>query len=235
MTYPELPDEGSNDESLPPHPPFRLQRSPRRNAPLQEGDETALKEFFLYFQPVLLEHARFMGIDPALRKEIVITFLDDKVVELASMDVPPRSLTGYVIRAFRNRIRNEIRDRKTRERIYEEAASQLMVAEERPEYRTEFSDHDELLDISLPIARLARIAQQELTAEDAQLLIESSQRIPLREIAAWHGMNYGACRVRLHRLRIRAAQLMRDYLRNLPSNEKQMMEKFLRRSGALEE
>jgi phage repressor protein C with HTH and peptisase S24 domain len=145
MTYPEVPDEESNDESPARNSSFRLQRSRRRTAGLEEGDEVALREFFLYFQPVLLEQARFMGIDPALRKELVITFLDDKVIELVSMDVPPRSLTGYVIRAFRNRIRNDIRDRKTRDRIYEQAASQLLVAEDPAAYG-DASDEDELVE-----------------------------------------------------------------------------------------
>jgi DNA-directed RNA polymerase specialized sigma24 family protein len=215
----------------------------RRTAELRDGDEQTLIEFFLYFQPILVDQARLMGIQPAARKEIVVTFLDDKVQELAAMDLPPRSLTGYVIRSFRNRVRNIARDANTRERKYSEAALEaqssapLLVAEEGPAYETNESGENstEPGTPSLPIARLAQFAKSLLSEHEVQLLIEVARRVPLREIAEWHHISYAACRVRVHRLRARVGELAQEYVKTLPSDEKLAVERFLRRCGAWEE
>jgi hypothetical protein len=210
---------------------------------LRDGDETALREFFVYFHPLLLDQARLMSVEPDMRDEVVLTFLDDKVLELASMELPPPALVGYVVRGFRNRVRNLIRDMNTRVRMYDEAAteigpsSQLLVAECHSEYgvRAAGTALPEAEVLNPAIAKLAEFARQRLSAEDVQLLVEASRRVPLREVAEWHGMTYAACRVRIHRLRSKASVVAREYIRTLPASERSIIERFLRRSGALEE
>jgi hypothetical protein len=219
-------------------------RKPRSAASsLRSGDESVLKAFFLYFHPLLLDQARLMGVDSDTREEVVLTFLDDKVIELALMELPPPSLTGYVIRGFRNRVRNLIRDKRTRLRVYDEAAlevgdaAQLLVAECHSEYGASAADTtlDEPPGASPAIARLAQYAKQRLSDEEIQLLVEASRRGPLREVPEWHHMSYAACRVRIHRLRNRTSELAREYLRTLNLPEKTEIERFLRRCGALED
>jgi DNA-directed RNA polymerase specialized sigma24 family protein len=183
-----------------------------------------------------------MGVDADIRDETVTTFLDDKILELAAMNMPPSSLTGYVVRGFRNRVRNLVRDRKTRLRMYTEAAvdvggsAQFLVAECHSDYSTNAArgQSEDTIPNDL-LNRLAHFIQGELSAEDAELLIESARRTPLREIAEWHEISYAACRTRLHRLRSRTHRLTRDFMRNLSLAERTTIEKFLRRAGALEE
>jgi hypothetical protein len=218
------------------------QKGSRGAAKLFQGDENQLRDFFKFFHPLLLDQARIMGVDADQRDETVTTFLDDKIIELTAMEMPPSSLIGYVVRGFRNRVRNLVRDRNTRMRIYTEAAvdvgasTQLLVAECHSDYSTnaargqsEGTIQNDMLN------RLAHFIQGELSAEDAELLIESARRTPLREIAEWHEISYAACRTRLHRLRSRTHQLTRDFVRNLSVTERTTIEKFLRRAGALEE
>lgn len=220
----------------------RSRSTRRKHASRFDGDESVLKEFFLFFQPVLIEQARRFGVEPALQEDVVVTFLDDKVLELAAMDLPPRALTGYVIRGFRNRIRNLVRDRKTRARIYDEAAvevpgHQMLVAECHSQYGTsaiQGANHDELSATDV-VRDLARFTRKQMTEEDVQLLVEASARIPLREIAKWHNISYAACRTRIHRLREKTRSLTREYLRTLPQSEKEPAVRFLRRAGALED
>lgn len=236
----ESPDDDASDTRR------RSGRSPKARSVtlrLREGDEASLREFFLYFHPLLVDQARLMGVDPDTREEIVLTFLDDKVMELAAMELPPASLTGYVVRGFRNRIRNLVRDSKTRIRIYTEAAtevgsaSQMFVAESHSEYgaRVAGAASGEIETARPAIARFAQFAQTRLSVEEIQLLVEASRHVPLREVAEWHNMTYSACRVRIHRLRARSNELARQYLRTLSQPEKQEIERFLRRCGAGEE
>jgi DNA-directed RNA polymerase specialized sigma24 family protein len=208
-----------------------------------DGDESELREFFTYFHPLLLDQARIMGIEADIRDETVLTFLDDKIIELASMDVPPSSLTGYVVRGFRNRVRNLVRDKKTRMTMYSDAASeigaptQLIVAECHSEYSANAArgQADEGLGTNHELTGLARFIRSQLSSEDAELLIETARRVPLREIAEWHNISYAACRTRIHRLRNRTHQLTRDYMTTLPRSERTTIERFLRRAGALED
>ena len=231
------------DQSEPTNKETGRRRSQRHHTWQFDGNEASLKEFFLYFHPLLLDQARILGVDSDLREEAVMTFLDDNVIELASMDLPPKSLTGYVVRSFRNRVRNVARDIRTRHRVYGDAATEipgtpeLIVAECHSEYGVSSArgeERDENSE-SEALRRLARFAQGRLSAEEVQLLVEVSRRVPLREIASWHDMSYAACRTRIHRLRSRMRQLTRDYIAALHPTEKGVIERFLRRAGAWEE
>ena len=220
-----------------------LPKRKRRGVRLVDGDESELREFFAYFHPLLLDQARILGVEPDIRDETVVTFLDDKIIELASMDLPPASLTGYVVRGFRNRIRNLARDRKTRTTMYSDAASeigtalQLIVAECHSEYSANAArgQPDEEPGNNRVLTQLGRFIQSELSAADVELLIETARHVPLREIADWHNISYAACRTRIHRLRNRTRQLTREYMLRLPHPERPTIERFLRRAGALEE
>ena len=56
------------------------------------------------FRPLLLEEARRLRVQPALRRELVDECLDDIVMQLLKYTTPiPRSLAPYLVKAFRYR------------------------------------------------------------------------------------------------------------------------------------
>lgn len=208
---------------------------------IRRADESALREFFIYFQPVLLEHARRLGIPPGNANEIVMTFLDDKVTELVKMDIEPASLAGYVVRSFRNRVFNIRRDEQTRDGIHDNAmtyvgsAAQRIVAECHSEYGIRSAIPDDGAPFLRPaLVKLSEYSAAQLTNDEVGLLMAMGDRVPMREIAEWLGINYANCRVKAHRLRGRIAKLALQYIQQLEPAEREEVQRFLKRAATSE-
>lgn len=217
-------------------------RSTRGNfvVAIRRADESALREFFIYFQPVLLDHARRLGIPPGNADEIVMTFLDDKVTELVKMDIEPASLAGYVIRSFRNRVFNIRRDERTRDVIYDDAmtsiGAQRIVAECHSEYglHAATSPSDSAPFLRPALLKLSEYSAAQLTTDEIGLVMALGDRVPMREIADWLGITYANCRVKAHRLRGRIAKLALQYMNELEPAEREEVQRFLKRAATSE-
>ena len=212
-------------------------------AAIRRADESALREFFIYFQPVLLEQARRLGIPSANANEIVMTFLDDKVTELARMDIEPALLAGYVVRSFRNRVFNLRRDQNKRDGIHEGAmsyvgsTSQRIVAECHSSYglRAALSPDDDQAPFLRPaLIKLSEYSAAQLTTEEIGLLMAMGDRVPVREIAEWLNISYANCRVKAHRLRERITKLALQYMTALEPAERDEVQRFLKRAAGSE-
>lgn len=212
-------------------------------AAIRRADESALKEFFIYFQPVLLEQARRLRIPTANANEIVTTFLDDKVTELAKMDIEPASLAGYVVRSFRNRVFNLRRDQNKRDEIHDGAmsyvgsTSERVVAECHSAYglRATLSPDDDQAPFLRPaLIKLSEYSAAQLTTDEIGLLMAMGDRVPMREIAEWLGISYANCRVKAHRLRERITKLALQYMTALEPAERDEVQRFLKRAAGLE-
>jgi len=218
--------------------PYRSQAS--FVAAIHRGETLALRQLFLFYAPLLRDQARKMSVPEDERDELVTTLLDDVVLRLQDVDVPPRELSRYLVGALRNRARNHHRDRKRRtqnsEHAYSEhgAARERIVAECHSAYGLQQARGPE--DVDHPALRSAteKLAEQSalaLTDDEQELMVGVSRHIPLRELAVQAGVSYGAIRVRLHRLRERMVKLAIRHITTLDPPERREIVRFFRRAG----
>jgi len=214
----------------------RFPTSARLVSAIHYGDESAIRELYLLYAPLLRDQARRMGVGPAERAELVTTLLDDIVLHLMEHRTTPRHLTRYLVASLRNRARNWHRDsfRRTanRDAAYTEHSSmQRIVAECHSEYSLRASDSlpEEPVVSRAPIAGLAAACSRNLAREEIAMLVSVGRHVPLREIANQLGISYVAARVRLHRLRERMRKLAIEYVCTLKPADREEIERFLRR------
>ena len=217
----------------------RYPTSARLLAAIHRGDETAIREFFLLYAPLMRDQASRMSIGHDERDEFVMTVLDDVVLHLMEHHIVPRYLTRYVVASLRNRARNWHRDSgrrlAARERAYAQpsASEQRIVAECHSEYGMRVSEqpgNDGSSSASASITGLAQRLSRDLTRDELVILICVERHLPLREIAEQLGITYSAVRVRLHRLRERFRKLAIEHLRALRPEERHDLERFFRRA-----
>ncbi|HEX6629076.1 MAG TPA: sigma-70 family RNA polymerase sigma factor [Gemmatimonadaceae bacterium] len=206
-------------------------------AGIHDCDESAIREFFLLYAPLLRDQARQMGVDADDREEMVTTLLDDVVLHLMEHRLAPRDLARYVVAAFRNRARRHHRDLDRHDASRNAAysalggAQQQVVAECISEYTAGISaGHEDASPLRSVIANLARHLESELTPDEMRMIVAVGRHIPLRETANQLGISYGAARVRLHRLRERFRTIGSQYVTSLEPDEKCEIEKFFHRA-----
>jgi RNA polymerase sigma factor (sigma-70 family) len=217
----------------------RYPTSARLLAAIHRGDESAIKEFFLLYAPLLRDQAQRVGIDADRRSEFVTTLLDDLVLHLIEYQIAPRHLARYLVAALRNRARNQHRDARRALARYESAYRELsaggerVVAECHSAYGLRASDAPDAAATHAlrgPIARLAEKAGRELSPQETTMLICIGRHMPLREIADQMCVSYGAARVRLHRLRERFRKLAIEHVSTLKGSDRRELERFFRRA-----
>jgi DNA-directed RNA polymerase specialized sigma24 family protein len=216
----------------------RYRTSARLVAAIHRGDETAIRELFLLYVPLLRDQACRMGIAVDQRDDLVTILLDDVVLHLMETQIAPRHLTRYLIASLRNRTRNahrnSLRRHDIRQAAYREIAGsgQRVVAECHSAYGMRASMHpdDYSHPLRAPIAGLAERAAQQLSHDEMVMLVCVGRHVPLREIAEQLRISYGAARVRLHRLRERFRQMATEYVAGLKAPERQELERFFRRA-----
>ena len=217
----------------------RYPTSARLLAAIHRSDESAIRELFILYAPLLRDQARRMGIETDRRDELVTTLLDDVVIHLMENQIAPRHLARYLVASLRNRARNRHRDANrrhaTQDRAYAEpgSAHQRVVAECHSVYGLRVSDPLNLHAVHAaqgPIARLAEECKRRLSPEEMTMLVQVGRHVPLRQIADQLGISYGAARVRLHRLRERFKKIAIEHLASLKASERDELERFFRRA-----
>ena len=217
----------------------RYPTSARLLAAIHRREESAIKELFLLYAPLLRDQARRMGIDTDERDEVVTTLLDDVVLHLMENALAPRHLARYLVAALRNRARNYHRDsqrrRLTQDAAYLEVgvARQRIVAESQSSYGIRAglgADDDGSMQLRSAIAKLAQYSARDLTPDEMTMMVGVGRHMPLRDMAEQLGITYGAARVRLHRLRERFRKLAIRYMATLKPDEKREIERFFRRA-----
>ena len=205
-------------------------------AAIHDGDESAIRELFLLYAPLLRDQARRLGIDGDERDEMVTTLLDDVVLHLMEQRLAPKDLARYLVAAFRNRARRRHRDLSRRENRetagYSEigGAHQSVVAECVSDYTLAVTNGDETLPGQSAISGLAQFVSGQLAAEEMRMMIGIGRHMPLREIADQLSISYGAARVRVHRLRERFRGIASTYLATLAPEQKKELSRFFRRA-----
>ncbi len=220
-------------------------RAPRRDdvallVRIRQHEANALREFTRLVVPLLLDQARLLGVDRAERETVVMGFVDDILLKLAHTPshVPaPRSLLTFVGTSFRNHVADARRAESVRDRC-DEAECELVGGERVVTatcsafaLRAALGPEEAGMQTAVPVAAFINMVMSGCTQEERSLLIWSSQRVPMREIAVWLGISYGAARQRIARLR---AQLARESVRQLPNLDpanRVVMTRLLRRAG----
>jgi len=215
----------------------RYPTSAKLVAGIHDGDERAIREFFLLYAPLLRDQARKLGVDADDREEMVMTLLDDVVLHLMEHRLVPRPLARYLVVAFRNRARRHHRDFNRHDTSHAAAysavgsAQQQVVAECISQYTAGISaGYEDAPPIRAVIATLARRVESELTPDELRMIVAVGRHTPLREAADQLGISYGAARVRLHRLRERFRKIGSEYVASLQSDERREIEKFFHRA-----
>lgn len=215
----------------------RYPTSAKLVAGIHDGDERAIREFFLLYAPLLRDQARKLGIDADDREEMVTTLLDDVVLHLMEHRLAPRPLARYLVAAFRNRARRHHRDFNRHDASRTAAysglgsAQQQVVAECISEYTAGISaGYEDAPPMRAVIATLARRLESELTPDELRMIVTVGRHMPLRETADQLGISYGAARVRMHRLRERFRKIGSQYVASLPPDDRRELEKFFQRA-----
>lgn len=213
----------------------RYPTSTKLLAAIHDGDEVAIREFFVLYAPLLRDQARRMGIVGDERDEVVMTLLDDVVLHLMEHRLAPRDLARYLVAAFRNRARRRHRAAGRRTNAQSAAystigsAGQQIVAECVSAYTLAASlSHDSTPTPRVVIARFAQHLAAELGEDETKMMIGIGRHMPLREIAEQLGITYGAARVRVHRLRERFRKIASGYVATLTPEDKTEIAKFFR-------
>jgi RNA polymerase sigma factor (sigma-70 family) len=209
---------------------------------MRQGHEDAYREFFFRFAPLVIFLARLHRVPREERTMIVTEFLDDVALRLGRRTLPvPRLLAPYVTVAFRNQLRTSARAARARVKRDEEMTSEIGEGGERPILGA-VSEHaaravyggalqNEQVDAALE--RLALLLDNELDPEERRIVTWLGRRVPQREMAGWLGVNHGALRVRISRLRARLRLIALAHVESLIEEERAQIEGFLRRAGVV--
>jgi hypothetical protein len=208
-------------------------------AAIRRGEEPAMQELFVLYAPLLRDQAKRMSVPIGERDQLVDTVLDDVVLHLVDVTIPPRELTTYVVGALRNRVRSVHRDseraRSNDEGRYAEYgdSDQKIIAECHSEYGLRTArplDADSESPLRSAIKKLGEKSASALSSDELILMVGVSHEIPVRELAEQLGLSYVAARVKISRLRERFIRLAIQYVETLAAAERQEVERFFRRA-----
>lgn len=204
-------------------------------AALEGNDPLAVRTLFVFLSHLLWPIGRAMASEGHEADELITTFLDDFF--LADHAVAPTcaDVSNYVVGGFRNHLRNTVRNDDTRRSTYARAASDSPETAESivAECQSAYSIHAARGGLAPNIiagpakAALARHLVAGLSREEKIILGGLSAAVPVRQIAEWVGIEYSACRVRIHRLRARLHREAADYASSLADGERAKLETFV--------
>lgn len=205
---------------------------------IRRNELSALREFALRFEPLLLDQARRLAVGRSDRGTIVTGFLDDLLVRLASTkSEAPRSLRAFVVTSFRNHVIDLHREAVVRESHArseeEEIGTEYVVRATCSEFMLRAAQGDDRAEesSSSPAAALIHVLLDGCSLDERQLLVWSAHRVPLRECAAWLGVSYDAAKQKLSRLRTRLVRDSITHLSSLADSDRRELSRLLRRAG----
>jgi DNA-directed RNA polymerase specialized sigma24 family protein len=205
---------------------------------LRRDDAAACREYFSRFRLLLGREARRLGVQPALREEVVDDCLGDVALELIEPDATlPLSLNAHLLGALRHRVWNERRNRRRRERRETSAGEDAPGMGERVVPATcsqaaidaSASVEARSTHLAPAIERLVVVLERALTEDERVLAAWLGEWVPQTTIATWLGISFGAARVRVHRLRERLRTAALEYVEGLDATERRQLVRLLAR------
>ena len=220
---------------------------------VRRKSEAALIEYYRRFRPLLLREAKGLGVQPALRAELVDDCLTDVALRLLRHTLAtPRMIAPYLVRALRLQ-RLEYHRAQARRRELEASGTVGSAAPAHPgspigvpggpnETRAEamlseatrragLGPDGMLASLSPTLQRLAQMLDEGLTDDERLLLVWVGNWVPQSEIAAWLGITHGAVRNRVMRLRERLKRTAIRSALKFSESEQVELRSFFRRAG----
>ena len=209
---------------------------------IRRDDASAIAQFIERMTPLLVDAARRAGIAGADRETLVVEFLDDIVLQLMHGPLPA-SPAGFATTAFRHRLSDLARADAARHR---RDVDDCVAVGGEPTVAAACSDYtrrvvhapdadDDSADACMRVVVrefLVRLTS-DCTDDDRDLLIAVSNRIPLRDCAAWLGISHAATRQRIARLRTRLRVGALAQLATLAPHDRAIVARLLVRTGVL--
>jgi hypothetical protein len=215
-----------------------LRLDPGVRAAIARGDERIISLLFWQLRAALVPLAEARAPAGHEAEELITTFLDDFLVNLPTLAIEASQLKRYAIASFRNHLKMVRRSDDARDNAYTRAATRIgkssaIVAECHSEYSLASSDGS---DATSPETSSLRrdLAFRLLTglSKDEKILLQSvTKGIPLRKTAGWLGIEYSACRVKLHRLRWRLQREALSYAETASPKDREALRLLLARWG----
>ena len=202
---------------------------------MRADDHFAYREYFARFQPLLVDRARLLGVQPALRDEMAMDTLGDAAMTLTRYTRPvPQSLTGYLVRALHHRAARAARGESMGSDAEEDDGEVIARASgSRASARASQPLGTEPAPLLPALERLASALDDGLSEEERMILSWVSHWVPQREIAEWLGVSHGAIRIRIFRLRERLRDAALQYNMRASAAEQLALQDFFRRTASL--
>jgi DNA-directed RNA polymerase specialized sigma24 family protein len=206
---------------------------------LRAGDYRALLEFVSRHRGLLVSHAERFGFPIDDARAVATEVLHDVAREVIEHPrALPQSMDGYVVRCFRNRVLNAVRDaRRNGGRETDSYQTRTdgvphesdMAGCSESMLRSSAGPAWEPIALAPSLERLALLLDGGLTDSERHLLSWVSEYVPQREIASWLGVTYAAARKQLERLRARLAAAAKAHAESLTGPERIELLRFFRR------
>ena len=228
--------EGSEAERLDSATSTRLAHYRRLNdaaliAALRNDEPAAFVEFIERFQPMLSNYAARAGIDESERTGWVVELLHDVMLLLINPRIRvPGSLSGYLVRACRNKAHTARRS-DFRRSVRESRATWMEIDQDETDPDQKESDAEwEASGLPPALQRFAFALESVLVPAERELLDWSQELVPLRTIALWLGVSRAAAAQRVWRLRDRLRKDALTMLGKFDTADQAIIRRFLERA-----
>jgi DNA-directed RNA polymerase specialized sigma24 family protein len=215
-----------------------IRLDPGVRAAVARGDERVISLLFWQLRATLVPLAEARAPAGHEAEELITTFLDDFLVNLPTLAIEASQLKRYAIASFRNHLKMVRRSDDARDNAYSRAATRIgkssaIVAECHSEYSLASSDEIEVAAPETSSVRkgLASCLLAGLSNDEKLLLQSVTKAIPLRKTAEWLGIEYSACRVKLHRLRWRLQREALSFAETASPKDREALQILLERWG----
>jgi RNA polymerase sigma factor (sigma-70 family) len=200
------------------HRPFDGASEAELMAAIRARNERACARFIERYAPLLEHVAERFGLLGSERDHEVMDFLEDRLIDLiSSRRAAPRSLAGYLVTGFTNRMINAVR-----------AEQRELGRLERAGLVSDAGLPDECA-FPEPVQRLVTAIRSGLTEEERLLLSWMAEDHPHSRIAAWLGIREKAASKRIERLHRKCLDRAASHLNALPEPERSALRNTLDR------
>ena len=206
---------------------------------IRKNESLAFQELFWRFQTLLVRYARQLGVQPALREELVVELLNDAVLRLMQYDKRCRNpwlpiSSRHFVTGWERQRAPHARQSRPRANSQAMATRAIWSSNRAPRHR---SARVVVTGLSLrpwhPRSSDSRARLMRLTEEERAILDCVARYVPQRIIAEWVGMTHGALRIRVWRLRERLREAAVAYAAHLSPVERLELKDFFRRTAML--